>query len=139
MISSNEFMAIYALCILALLACWRTWQRSRLERAEQWPETEGTIESADVEVVAHSRSRDIELPVCAFCYKVDGEYYSGRFSLMPGTDPTEYPVRTLVDRKIPVRYDPQSPSKWFIPLKELDQCIIEQKIRPHFVRLYPKD
>lgn len=132
-------MAIYVFCILALLAGWHIWQKRRLSRAEKWPETEATIESADLEVVAHSRSREIELPVCAICYKVDGEYYSGRFSLVPGSGPTGYPVGTLINRKIPVRYDPQRLAEWYIPLKELDECVIEQKMRPHFVRLYPKD
>ena len=138
-ISLSQFVLLYGLLTLIALVSWWQWQVRRRERAAQWQETEATIQSAGIETVRQTRGGGVNLPVCAFTYVVGSEYYSGRFSLAPASKPTEYPTDTLVNRKLPVRYDPDHPENWYIPLDRFDNCVLEQKMRPHLIRLYPKD
>jgi heme exporter protein D len=56
-------------------------QRKVLEQAEQWLPVEARIESGALEGTRESGK--MILPTFAFSYQVSGEYYAGRFSLMP--------------------------------------------------------
>jgi len=67
------------------LFLWGRWQKSKLTKAKQWPRTEATIQTGAIEVVAPDLGSAMRLPVFAFSYQVGGEYYSGRFALMPYT------------------------------------------------------
>jgi hypothetical protein len=59
------------------------YQIKKRRKASQWPLTEATVESGEIEVVAHARDGDVRLPMFAFSYKIDANYYSGRFALFP--------------------------------------------------------
>jgi hypothetical protein len=55
--------------------------KRRTKGAADWPETEATIRSAEMETVDRVGHLGELLPFLAFSYVVDGEYYSGRFGL----------------------------------------------------------
>jgi hypothetical protein len=55
--------------------------KRRVKDAADWPETEATIRSAEMETVDRVGHLGELLPFLAFSYVVDGEYYSGRFGL----------------------------------------------------------
>jgi len=89
--------------------------RRRTRNAAEWPQTEATIQSAEMELVervGHLRER---LPFFAFSYVVDNEYYSGRFGLRVAEDRASTLIRERVNTKITVRYDPKSPSVFSLP------------------------
>src|SRR5579872_2682118 len=107
------------------------WRRSRARSARHWPSAEATIESGAVEVVARTRGGQIELPVFAFSYEVEGQLFGGRFALRPYiTDPGASIVTRLIGKKIVVRYDPTDAATWFIPDELIEGCKIEQKLSP---------
>jgi hypothetical protein len=89
--------------------------RRRLKDAVDWPETDATIQSGDMELVervGHLRER---LPFFAFSYLVDNEYYSGRFGLRVPEDRASTLMKERVNTKITVRYDPKRPSVFSLP------------------------
>jgi hypothetical protein len=101
--------------------------------------TEATIESGAMEAVAHARYGDVTLPVFAFSYVVDREYYSGRFALFPYiTDPGESIFARMAGRKLQLHYDPRKPAEWFLPEELIEGCEVEQEIGPHWNNYYPK-
>jgi hypothetical protein len=129
---------------LMAVGLWWVWRAHSLEQARKWPRTEATIQSAEVEVLHGTRRSSLKASVCAFSYTVDGMRYSGRFSLLSGTRPEDrpmrtLPVRTLVDQKLPLLYDPVHPRKWYIPMEHWRGCSLEQKMGIHSVYLYPRD
>ena len=87
--------------------------------------------------VAH-RSGTVELPTFGFSYGVAGQYYSGRFSLMPYDDPRESLLVRMAGRKLLVHYDPEHPEIWFISDAIIEGCKVQQKMGPRLVALYPK-
>jgi hypothetical protein len=102
--------------------------------------TEATIESGQKEVVASARYGKIELPVFGFSYKVQGEYYAGRFALMPYiTDPGDSLISRMIRTKLQIHYDPAEPSTWFIPDELIEGCRVEQKFDPHLISYPPID
>ena len=89
--------------------------KRRLKDAADWPQTEATIQSAEMELVervGHLRER---IPFFAFSYVVDNEYDSGRFGLRVGEDRDSALVREWIDTKVAVRYDPGRPSIFSLP------------------------
>ena len=116
-------------------------QRKLLEQAAQWLPVEARIESAALEGT-HESSK-ILLPTFAFSYQVSGEYYSGRFSLMPKAFPTQEIIESIIDRmsgrKLLVRYQPDHPEVWFILDEFIDGLKVEQKIGSHVVHDYYPD
>ncbi len=115
------------------------YQVRKRSKARRWPLTEATIESGHIEVVAHSKYGNVRLPVFAFSYQVDREYYSGRFALLPYiTDPGESLFARMAGHKLQVHYDPRHPEVWFLPEELIEGCKIEQKIGPHLNSYYPK-
>jgi hypothetical protein len=123
---------------VAIFGLW-WWKKQReIDGARQWPQTEATIESATIETYAGSRSGTVELPTFGFSYGVAGQYYSGRFSLMPYDDPRESLLVRMAGRKLLVHYDPEHPEIWFISDAIIEGCKVQQKMGPRLVALYPK-
>jgi Protein of unknown function (DUF3592) len=128
------------LSVPMLFVVWWRWQRGKVKKAKQWPKTEGTIQSGAIEVVAQTKFNTIRLPVFAFSYQVQGEYYSGRFALMPYTVAyDESLIDRMIGRKLIVCHDPAHPDRWLIPDETIDGYKVEQKMGPHFIGYYLSD
>lgn len=122
------------------LFLWGRWQKSKLTKAKQWPKTEATIQTGAIEVVAPTLGSVIRLPVFAFSYQVGGEYYSGRFALMPYT--VQYDdslVNRMIGRKLLICYDSAHPDRCLIPDDMIDGYKVKQKMGPHLLDYYPSD
>src|SRR5262249_17384396 len=97
------------------------------KKAQKWPSIEGIIESGKIEQVSgRGNNRPVFLPVFAFSYQVAGEYYGGRFALLPYiTDPTvsdpSFPEH-MIGRKVQVNYDPTHPESWFVADELIEGC-----------------
>jgi hypothetical protein len=89
--------------------------KERIKCAANWPETEAIIQSADMEWVERVGHLREELPFFAFSYKVENEYYSGRFGLRVPEDRATTLMREWVSTKVTVRYDPKRPSVFSLP------------------------
>lgn len=132
-------IAALILVLIGIFAGWWVWQRKKVDRTRSWPQAEATIESGTLESVAGSEYVEVKLPVFAFSYRVDGAYYSGRFTLRPYlSNFDESLITRLIGRKLGVRYNPQSADIWFIPDELLEGCRVEQKVGPHFVDYSPR-
>jgi hypothetical protein len=129
-------LGILSLGVAAAIAIGWWWrkQQSRVESAKHWPVTEATIESGKLEGATEGR---IVLPTFAFSYHVDGEYYSGRFSLIPQGG-SEDIIQRLVGCKLQIHYDASAPRSWFIAEEQIEGCKVEQPIGPHTIALYPE-
>lgn len=92
--------------------------KRRLKDAADWPETEATIQSAEMDIVERVGHLPERLPFFAFTYVVDSEYYSGRFGLRVAEDRASAVMKEWVGTRITVRYDPKRPSV-FSPPDEL--------------------
>jgi hypothetical protein len=135
---------VFLLVPFMAFGLWWAWRARGLEQARKWPRTEATIQSAEVEVVHGTRRSSLKASICAFSYTVDGMRYSGRFSLLSGTRPADRPMRTLslrtlVDQRLPLLYDPLRPRNWYIPMEHWRGYSLEQKMGIHSLRLYPRD
>lgn len=122
------------------LFLWGRWQKSKLTKAKQWPRTEATIQTGAIEVVAPHLGSAMRLPVFAFSCQVGGEYYSGRFALMPYT--VQYDdslVNRMIGRKLLICYDSAHPDRCLIPDDMIDGYKVEQKMGPHLLDYYPSD
>jgi hypothetical protein len=119
----------------------RIWHGRVSKKAERWPSVEGTIESGKLEQVAGSGNYKVILPVFAFSYSVEGEYYSGRFALLPYiTDPfvTDSSfIEHMISRKVTVNHDPLKPDVWFIADKLIEGCKVEQKFTGDWIDYSP--
>lgn len=132
--SSVGLIVLFALGGLAALVIWAVWQQIHPNRADQWPVTEGTIQSTGTEIIYAGRGSS-EVPVCDFSYQVGGQYYSGRLSISSRGVPDEGPMRDLMGRKIPVHYDPGKPSTFFVPSTNVDGFSVGQ----HYENLFATD
>jgi hypothetical protein len=122
-----------------LLVRWR-WQLAKVKKSKQWPTTEATVQTGAIEVVAQTRFNTLRLPALAFSYQVRGEYYSGRFALVPFTvEYDESLIDRMIGRKLVVCYDPVHPDRWLIPDEMIDGYKVEQKLGPHLIGHYPSD
>ncbi len=61
--------AAWVLCLWAI-------RQGRARRAQSWPTTEGTVESAQIRVEGVGDDRR-EIPEVSYSYCVEGEYYAG--------------------------------------------------------------
>jgi hypothetical protein len=131
------FGTLGVIMVVAVAMGW-LWRRQRqdLERTEAWPIIQATIESGRLERVTESRA---VLPTFAFSYQIAGEYYSGRFSLVPANTDPGLLIDQLAGRKLLVRCNPRRPDIWFIPDERIEGCKVEQKLGPHLVGLYPQE
>jgi len=126
--------------IAAVGGWWWRIEARKVEVARNWPTAEATVESGTLEPIADSSSRaPIVLPVFAFSYEVDENYYSGRFALSHINADADQIIQRVIGRKLQIRYNPSSPVTWFIPDEEIEGCRVEQKMGPHLVGLYPRD
>jgi len=66
----------------------------------------------------------VQLPCFAFSYVVNGEYYSGRFSLSGRDDRSVTLIREMIDRKLTVQYDPNKPSNYMISDDMIEGCAV---------------
>jgi hypothetical protein len=137
--ADRVFTLVLALCFLTIPFVWWLSRYMQLQNAKNWPSSEGTIQSAEIEIVNSARCIPIRLPVCAFSYDVNGNHYSGRISLLPYITSTESIPGLIIGKKLPVQYDPRHPSTYYIPLDEMEGCEVKQRIGPHLFRLYPKN
>lgn len=103
----------------------------RIADTADWQETEATIQSAAIERIDKYTS----LPGFAFSYAARGGYFSGKFFLKAIGNESEELIKTLLDLKFPVQYDPDDPSAWFIAESTIGGCEIVQKLSPD----YPSD
>jgi hypothetical protein len=121
----------------ASLVYW-LWRRSRSRSAMKWPDTQGEIQSGSFEVVAHNKYGDVRLPTFAFAYQAGGQYYGGRFALLPYiTDPGESVIERLIGKKVQVRYNPKREEEWFIPTEYIEGCKVEQRLSPDLINYEP--
>lgn len=132
------------IAVAAGVVSWRG-QRKLVQEAREWPATEARIESGALERT-HESGRVI-LPTFGFSYQVSGEYYSGKFSLLPkrafSSEAREALVgsmESMIGRKLLLRYNPRHPDAWFIPEERIDGCKVEQRIGSHMFNSYrPSD
>jgi len=141
--NENTMDLVMTLLIAAVAFGWFIWlwrQKRRFKAAPSWPVAEAIIETGTIESVAAVKGSKVQLPVFAFSYLVSGEYYSGRFALMPYiTDPGESLVKRMIGRKLEVHYDPVKPQTWLIADELIEGCKVEQKSRPGLFGFYPSD
>jgi hypothetical protein len=125
--------------IVLLICAWYWRQFRRLRTARAWPTTEATIQSGDMEVVAAGRGGEDRAPVFAFSYRVAGEYYSGRFSIVYSAD-NDALIQEMVNKKFQVHYNPAKPEAYLVPDDLVSSHLkIEQRLGLHFLGLYPRD
>ena len=126
------------LAILAAVPISWLWRRSRSRSARKWPDIQGKIQSGSFEVVAHHKYGEVRLPVFGFAYQAGGQYYGGRFALLPYiTDPGESVIERLIGKKVQVRYNPGRAQEWFIPAEYIEGCKVEQRLSPDLVNYKP--
>ena len=103
-------------------------QQDRLQKKiQQWPTTEAIIEGGTFLPVPRSgRWGPLKVPVLYFSYHVGGEYFSGRVVLREFfNDEGAEIIQRMSGRKIPIYYDPQDGTKWYIDDK-IAGCRIQQ-------------
>ncbi|MFZ0922159.1 MAG: DUF3592 domain-containing protein [Candidatus Acidiferrales bacterium] len=132
--------------VLVAIGAWIvSWRRESklLQKTRDWPTTEATVESGALESTQES-GKEI-LPTFAINYQVAGEYYGGRFCLIPekrfpGAEFIQTLMKGMIGRKLLVRYDPKRPQVWFLPDESIDGCKVGQRVGLHVVHsLYPKE
>ena len=141
-------IAVVASAVLIAVAAWIVSgyrQRKLVQDAREWLLTEATINSGALESMQGTNKA--VLPTFAFSYQVSGEYYSGKFSLMPKRAffPSEARraflesmIEGMIGRKLSIRYNPRQPDAWFIPEERIGGCKVEQRIGSHMIlRYYP--
>ncbi|MGA9062904.1 MAG: hypothetical protein WB341_14720 [Terracidiphilus sp.] len=131
-------LILLGVSVVIALVFWSRRKENRVEEALNWPTTEATVQTAAVERVGGGRYAP-DLPVFAFSYVVEEEYYSGRFALDAKGDRADDLVKEMIDRKLAVCYDPKRPSTWFIPDESIEGCEVYQKLSDKLDPLYPKD
>jgi hypothetical protein len=96
-----------------------------------WLETEATIQDAVMERL----DRYTWFPSFAFSYSVSLEFYSERFFLKADQEQSEELIKTLINQKFPIQYDPEDPSAWYIAQSTIAGYEIIQKLGSD----YPSD
>jgi hypothetical protein len=104
----------------------------------QGSQTQATVETAAIEAYSAGSAGQVLLPTFGFSYKVDGDFYSGRFSLLPHRAklPDDF-LRRMVGFRLQVHYDPQHPDAWFIHDEVIEWYRVEQKMGAHLGNFYP--
>ncbi len=119
-------IALFFVGALAIIVVWIVWEQIHPNKMEQWPMAEGTIQSVNTEITYQGRGSTAH-PVGDFSYRVGIEYYSGRLRVSCTDDGGDRSPKTLVGRKISVRYNPQRPEEFFVPPTDVDGFSIGQK------------
>jgi hypothetical protein len=63
-------------------------------------EYRGDDQSGEIEASEFWERDLLRLPVFTFSYRVNEEYYSGRFGLIPTTEPRESLIKRMIDRNL---------------------------------------
>lgn len=114
-------------------------QKRREAKAKTWPSAQATVQMGTMEVVFKSRSVTMTLPCFAFSYVVNGEYYVGRFALGAKGEKAARLVREMEDRTFLVHYDPENPTRFYLPYQSIEGSRLKQPLKPHFIALYPQN
>lgn len=96
-----------------------------------WLETEATIQHAVVERL----DKYTWYPGFSFSYSIRGEYFSGKFFLKANEKESDEVLKTLLNQKIPIQYDPENPSAWYLAQATIGGYEIVQKLSAD----YPPD
>ena len=96
-----------------------------------WVEAEATIQIAAVERL----DKYTWYPGFTFSYSVNGEYFSGKFFLKADQEQSDGMLKTLLNQKFRVQYDPNGPSSWYIAEPSIGGCEIIQSLSSD----YPSD
>lgn len=103
----------------------------KIANTVDWLEAEATIQSAAFERL----DKYTWFPGFAFSYSVKGEYFSGKFYLKADQEQSDELIKTLLNERFPVQYDPDDPTAWFIAEHSIAGCEIIQKLNSD----YPAD
>ena len=107
------FLLIFgaAIVIGGLLLLWGVYRtRKRIKDSQSWPETTGTVTSAEIKT-QHHRSGDNYIPDIKYAYSVLGANFTGKFLLdnqRTNDDALELIAPFQVGCAIPVRYNPEN-------------------------------
>jgi hypothetical protein len=149
----NTLLGVIAVVGSAVFIAMVAWvisgyrQRKLVQDAMEWLPTEATINSGALESMQETNKAVV--PTFAFTYQVSGEYYSGKFALMPKRvffpnrarrEFIQSMIEGMIGRKLLLRYNPRQPDAWFIAEETIDGCKVEQRIGSHMIhRYYPRD
>jgi hypothetical protein len=109
--------------MVARLVVQRFRRAKREQQSQSWPSTEATIQSAEM-VTIEGRGGSTPVLCGAFSYVVNGEYYSGKFSIWECDDLSAAFVREMIGKKLNVHYDPIKPSSYSIRDELIEGCPI---------------
>ena len=110
------FLLIFgaAIVIGGLLLLWGVYRtRKRVKASQSWPETTGTVTSAEIKT-QHYRSGDNYLPDVKYSYSVLGSDFTGKFILdnqKTNDDALELMAPFQVGSALPVRYNHDNPQE----------------------------
>jgi hypothetical protein len=122
--------------VIVLIAFISSRRKNKLlHESVDWPTVEATIQSGSLELLADGR-RQIERPCFIFSYVVSEEYYSGSFGLEVEGEAADSLIKVLIDRKVPVCYEPSKPSNFYLPGR-IENYEILQELSGS--RYYPKE
>ena len=123
---------------VVLIAPWWWLNNRGVSKARAWPQAEATIETAAMCAFSAGRAGKVMLPTFAFSYKIDSDFYSGRFSLMPhGAEVPDEFLQRQIGRKLQIHYNPHRPEQWFIHDETIEGYKVQQKIGVHITNFYP--
>jgi hypothetical protein len=113
----KNIIALTCVAIVVIYAAARSlWIGKRYRNASDWPITEATIQSGQIE----QYGKGTFFPCFAFSYIVAGEYYSGRFFLGVPRDDAKAKIKGMIDRKFEVHYNPKDVTDRYIPVSVID-------------------
>jgi hypothetical protein len=76
---------------------------------DDWPNTIGTVESTNSEIVAADRYGSVFVAELSYSYCVNGEYYAGFYRVAAGTEAEAGAIlRGWKGRRVTVRYSPEN-------------------------------
>lgn len=127
--STTVLILIVGFFVAAAAAVFRWRVSIRVKEARNWPLADATIESAEMEPFGYGRNAQ-DLPCFAFSYVVKGQEYSGRFAIRATRVRADELMRQMVSKKMAIRYDPQMPRGWYIPVDTIGGCEVVQNLRP---------
>ncbi len=119
-------LLLILLAMFAFVVGRMVWLNKRVKNAETWPTTEATVQSGE-EFITSGRGGGVSIFSIAFSYVVNGEYYSGRFELLPDSGSADGVLSRMKGRRFQVHYDPAKPVAYYIPEKKMEDCDVVQE------------
>lgn len=117
-------IVLFILCMLACLVVYYVRRPVSPEKATNWPETEGTIQSV-TNITFRTAERSDLTYVGDFSYSVNNEYYSGRVTISRSFSAHDHSAEDLINQKLQVRYNPRKPEKFSVPQQELGGFLLD--------------